>query len=231
MTSSSFDLSGEKTLVVYRPFTEADFDAVARLFQAQWCGEISEKAGRLASQIDLCAYLTQANWTLVAEKPQVNGCVSDLLGVALLGLRDRECPGAADWTARREDLLAQAAADPALLAEVKSDVDLLSEEAELAREYARSGQVGAAAELKLLIVSPAAQGLGVGGRLFSAARKAAHEVAGGMFLITDDSCDVGFYEHKGLMRTVTRPARVAQLATPHDPATFNLYVYAEEAAQ
>lgn len=232
MTSSFIDSSGEKPQVLYRPFAADDFEAVARLFQDQWCTEISDEAGRLASQIDLCGYLEQANWSLVAEKCLVGGSAPQLLGVTLLSLRGQPCPGTEVWTARREALLALAkAAGPALLAEVKSDVDMLEEEAQLGREYAASGQVGAAAELKLLIVSPRAQGLGVGGKLFSAARAAAHEAAGGMFLITDDSCDVGFYQHKGLSCMVTRPTQVTELACPQDPQDFNLYVYAEEAAR
>ncbi len=231
MTSAFIDSRGQKPEVLYRPFDEADFEAVARLFQDQWCTEIAEKAGRLASQIDLCGYLEQANWSLVAEKRSdgAGDQAPRLLGAALLSLRDRPRPGAAKWAARRESLLAQATADPALLAEVKADIDMLDEESQLGDEYAASGQMGAAAELKLLIVSNRAQGLGVGGRLFSAARAAAHEAAGGMFLITDDSCDFGFYEHKGLSRMVARPTQVTELACPQDPQDFNLYVYAEEA--
>ncbi len=231
MTSNFTDFNGGKTPLVYRPFTKADFAAAARLYQAQWCSEISDAAGQIASQVDLCAYLAQANWSLIAEKPQVNGGAPQLLGVTLLSLKEQACPNAATWLSRREDLLAKAAADSALLAEVRSDVDMLEEEAQLGDEYAASGQVGSAAELKLLIVSPAAQGLGVGGRLFSAAREEAHKAAGGMFLLTDDSCDFSFYEHKGLTRKVTRRTQVDQLACPQDAAEFNLYVYAEGAAR
>ena len=232
MTSSFIDSSGEKPAIAYRPFAPNDFEAVARLFQDQWCSEISDKAGRLASQIDLCGYLEQTNWSLVAEKRLVSEDAPQLLGVTLLSLQGQPCPGAEVWTAQREALLAEAkAAGPDLLAEVRSDVDMLEEEAQLACEYAASGQVGAAAELKLLIVSPAAQGLGVGGRLFSAARATAADAAGGMFLITDDSCDVAFYDHKGLTRMVARPTQVDQLACPQDSAGFNLYVYAEGATR
>ncbi len=231
MTSSFTDFDGEKPSLVYRPFTKADFAAAARLYQAQWCSEISDAAGQIASQVDLCAYLAQANWSLVAEKPQVNDEAPQLLGVALLSIKTQACPGAATWLSRREDLLAKAAADAGLLAEVRADVDMLEEEAQLGNEYAVSGQAGSAAELKLLIVSPAAQGLGVGGRLFSAARQAAHNAAGGMFLLTDDGCDFTFYEHKGLTRMVTRPTQVDQLACPQDATGFNIYVYAEGAAR
>lgn len=231
MTSSFANYDDEKPSVVYRPFTEADFDAVARLFQAQWCCGISEKAACLASQIDLCSYLEQANWSLIAEKPQAEGCAAELLGATLLGLKNKPCPEAADWAGRREALLAKAAEDPALLAEVKADNGVIAEETQVADEYVASGQLGSAAELKLLIVGPAAKGLGIGGRLFSAAREAAYEAAGGLFLITDDSCDVGFYDHKKLTRMVTRPAQVEFPGSPRDGERFNIYVYAEGDAQ
>lgn len=228
--SSEFNCDNEKPTVVYRPFCPDDYEAVAALYQAQWCDEASEAAGRIASQADLCGYLAQVNWGLIAEKPQPDGSGTQLLGVALLSLKTQPCPEAQAWTKRQEELLAQVAADPSLLAEVKDDLDMLEEESQLSSEYAASGQIGSAAELKLLIVSPAAQGLGVGGRLFSAAREAARD-ANGLFLITDDGCDVGFYVHKGLTRMVSRPSQVAQASFPQETGEFNIYVYAEDFSQ
>ncbi len=231
MTSSSSNTGDQKPIVTYRPFVADDFEAAARLFQNQWCTEISDEAGRIASQADLCGYLEQVNWGIVAEKPQVSGTAAQLLGVALLSINGQPCPWAQTWTERREALLAQAATDPSLLAEVKGDLGMIAEEGQLGREYAASGQLGSGAELKLLIVSPAAQGLGVGGRLFSAAREASYDAAGGVFLITDDGCDVGFYEHKGLTRMVSRPSQMAQVAYPQETGDFNIYVYAEGSEQ
>ncbi|PWM32929.1 MAG: hypothetical protein DBX94_05215, partial [Coriobacteriia bacterium] len=111
------------------------------------------------------------------------------------------------------------------------DVDILEEEALLSDEYAQSGGIGNGAEIKLLIVSPAAQGLGVGGRLFGEAKRRAAEL-GGFYLLTDDSCDVGFYEHKGMRRMAKRASAVEAPACPQtadadDDGDFNLYVYAQ----
>ena len=108
---------------------------------------------------------------------------------------------------------------------------MLEEEARLSEEYGASGRLGSKAELKLLIVSPRAQGLGVGGRLFAAAGEAASK-NGGLYLLTDDACDIGFYDHKGMQRMVSRPSEVEDPACPQtadasDGNAFNLYVYAQ----
>lgn len=79
----------------------------------------------------------------------------------------------------------------------------------------------AAAEFKLLIVSPAARGLGVGGGLVSRGEDhLAQTGATGYYLITDDTCDVGFYDHLGLSRLVAEASAV-------EPG-INLYVYGKE---
>ena len=92
MTSSSSNTGDQKPIVTYRPFVADDFEAAARLFQNQWCTEISDEAGRIASQADLCGYLEQVNWGIVAEKPQVSGTAAQLLGVALLSINGQPCP-------------------------------------------------------------------------------------------------------------------------------------------
>ena len=84
-----------------------------------------------------------------------------------------------------------------------------------------SGRPEAAAEFKLLIVSPAARGLGVGGDLVSRGENhLAQTGAAGYYLITDDTCDVGFYDHLGLSRLVAE-------ASAAEPG-INLYVYGKE---
>ena len=211
----------QESQITYRSFQTNDFEATAELFRRQWCGEISPEAGVIASQADICSYLAEADWSLVAEK---NG---ELAGVALLSHANRPAPDGKAWAERREALLAEAAQDPALLAQVRLDTDFLEEEAAFAAEYAAAGGLGANAELKLLIVGPAAKGAGVGGSLFSAARAEALESAGGFFLITDDSCDVSFYEHKGLTQTAARATAQDNLACETGEGDFMLYVYAE----
>ena len=71
----------------------------------------------------------------------------------------------------------------------------------------------------------------MGGRLFAAASEAAAK-NGGLYLLTDDACDIGFYDHKGMQRMVSRPSEVEDPACPQtanasDGNAFNLYVYAQ----
>ena len=106
-------------------------------------------------------------------------------------------------------------------------MDGVREEAELEREYASEDPEGADATVKLLIVSPDAKGLGIGGRLFSAALDHLRETgARGYHLLTDDSCDFGFYEHKGLTQARRRRSRAYWPGV--DPAADEFYVYVYE---
>lgn len=215
------------TPIVYRPFTDKDFEAVARLFRDQWCCELGADAARLASQIDICTYLADTDWSLLAQ----HGETGQILGAALLNL------GGAPhqrWVERKEELFAEARANKDLLNEVMRDVSVIDEEAALGSEYAASGHVGCEAELKLLIVSPKAQGLGVGGRLFGEVRERVAEAGlRGFYLLTDDSCDVSFYEHKKMLRMASRPISVTEppcqiSASAPEGEGFNMYVYAQD---
>ena len=86
--------------------------------------------------------------------------------------------------------------------------------------------MGADAAVKLLIVSPDAKGLGLGGRLFSAALDHLREAgASGYHLLTDDSCDVGFYEHKGLAQAKRRRSRAYWPGVDPEKDEFYVYVY------
>lgn len=51
----------------YRPFEQRDFEPAAELFYQQWGTEAGERLGRLDAQVNLCNYLMDADWGLVAE--------------------------------------------------------------------------------------------------------------------------------------------------------------------
>ena len=205
--------------LTWRPFAPEDFEWAAELLGRTWLPEFDEAAQRAASQIELAHYLSQTTWSLLAER------AGEILGVVLLAERGREVTD--DGWAELESRLSRAAEkDEALAEAVRTEMDGVREEAELEREYAADGPVGADAAVKLLIVSPDAKGLGLGGRLFSAALDHLREAgASGYHLLTDDSCDVGFYEHKGLAQAKRRRSRAYWPGVDPEKDEFYVYVY------
>lgn len=207
--------------LTWRAFAPEDFEGAAGLLGRTWLPEFDEAPQRAASQIELAHYLADATWSLVAERD------GEILGVVLLAERTVEAADGAGWAELESRLARAAEKDPALAEAVRVEMDGVREEAELEREYAAGSPVGADAAVKLLIVSPDAKGMGLGGRLFSAALEHLREAgATGYHLLTDDSCDVGFYEHKGLTQAARRRSRAYWPGV--DPATDEFYVYVYE---
>ena len=207
--------------LTWREFGPEDFEGTAELMGRTWLAEFDEAAQRAASQIELAHYLAEATWGLVVERG------GKILGTVLAVEPDREAAAAADWAELETRLTRAAEKDPQLAEAVRVEMGGVHEEAELEREYAAGGPRGADAAVKLLIVSPDAKGLGLGGRLFSAALDHLREAgAAGYHLLTDDSCDFGFYEHRGLTQAMRRRSRAYWPGA--DPATDEFYVYVYE---
>ena len=206
--------------LTFRPFGEKDFEHLAELVGRTWLDDFPAHAQAAAGRIELAHYLAPATWSLVAERG------GKIMGAVLLVERGRENPDAQAWSSLEERLVAEAEKDPELAEAVRVEMDGVREEAELEREYMSTDAPGTDATIKLLIVSPDAKGLGIGGRLFSAAAEHLRERgARGYHLLTDDACDVGFYEHKGLARAMRR--RSGAYWPGVDPAAdeFCVYVY------
>ncbi|MDO4429142.1 MAG: GNAT family N-acetyltransferase [Atopobiaceae bacterium] len=211
----------ETKKLTWRAFAPEDFEGVAQLMGRTWLPEFDEAAQRAASQIELAHYLSQATWSLLVERE------GEVLGMVLLAERGDEPEGGTGWAELEAHLTRAAEKDPQLAEAVRVEMDGVREEAELEREYAAGAPAGADATVKLLIVSPDAKGMGLGGRLFSAALEHLREAgAAGYHLLTDDSCDVGFYEHKGLTRAMRRRSRAYWPGV--DPETDEFYVYVYE---
>ena len=204
--------------LVLRPFEKSDFEPLAELVGRTWLSEFPARAQAAAGGIELAHYLAAATWSLVAERG------GTIMGAVLLVERGHENPDAGAWTSLEERLAAEAEKDPELAEAVRVEMDGVAEEARLERAYAETGAAGTAATVKLLIVSPDAKGLGIGGRLFSAAVDHLRATgAAGYHLLTDDACDVSFYEHKGLSRAMRRRSEAFWPGV--DPATDEFYVY------
>ncbi len=206
--------------LIFRRFEDRDTEQAARLFQQQWHADLEPRAGRLVSEATVCNYLTDTDWGLVGEVDgRLMGIVlvsSDPLGEAAGEPRRKAVHDR--WLARREALLAQLGPDTRFGRDVAG---LEAEEGEVGRRYVKGGGEGSGAEVKLLIVSPEARGMGMGRRLIQAVADHVREIRrDGFFLLTDDSCDVGFYEHLGLSRQLEEPSR----AEPE----LNLYVYSKQ---
>ena len=209
--------------LTFRAFAPEDFERVAVLLGRTWLPEFDEAPQRAASQIELAHYLAQTTWSLLAERGD------EILGAVLLAERGAVATGDAGWAELEARLTRAAEKDPGLAEAVRTEMDGVREEAELERDYLAGGPLGADAAVKLLIVSPDAKGLGLGGKLFSAALEHLREAgAAGYHLLTDDSCDFGFYEHKRLTQAMRRRSRAYWPGVDPEKDEFYVYVYEQE---
>ena len=204
--------------LTYRPFEKRDFEPLALLVGRTWLADAPAGAQAVAGRVELAHYLALTTWSLVAEHE------GQVMGAVLLAERGREAPDAAAWDELERSLTTEAQGDPAAAEAIRVEMDGVREEAVVEREYAATGAPGNAATVKLLIVSPDAKGMGIGGRLFSAAvEHLREEGAPGYHLLTDDACDVSFYEHKGLAQAMRH--RSGAYWPGVDPSTDEFYVY------
>lgn len=215
-------MPGNATGLALRPFEERDFYPLVDILAQTWLADHPGLPGELASTIELCDYLSQTTWSLVARRE------GKLLGAVLLSERDRDVADADEWRRRGAAAEREAAKSPECTRVVDREMAGVVEEAGLARDYEMTGAPEAAFAVKLLIVSPEARGLGVGGTLFDAVRTYLRERdAIGFHLLTDDSCDVSFYDHNGLTQAMRRVSQAEWGTTEPAEGDFHIYVYAE----
>lgn len=208
---------GELTL---RAFEANDFQQLADLMARTWLSDHPGTPGTLAATVELCEYLGQTTWSVVAERD------GRALGAALLSERG-EAADAGAWSLRAAEARHEAEGDPACQRAIDLEMAGVEEERALADEFAATGAPEAACALKLLIVSPDARGMGIGGRLFAAVRERLRERGAlGYHLLTDDGCDVSFYDHMGLRRMARRSSQVDWPSASPD-GDFGIYLYAE----
>lgn len=219
-------MSLQSNQLAFRPFAERDFDPLARIMAQTWLSGLPARAAATATGVELCEYAATATWSRVCERADGG----ELLGAVLVAQDGTPTRGADAWAARRDALLAEAAGDPETENAVRLEMAGVREEDALAAEYRANGGPEAQAAIKLLIVSPGARGLGLGRRLLDLARGHLRERGcTGYHLMTDDSCDVSFYDHLGLTRARRRRSRVEWPGTApgHEGDDCFIYVYAD----
>ncbi|RSX53417.1 GNAT family acetyltransferase [Bifidobacterium goeldii] len=204
--------------VIYRPMTWQDLDAIVEEFDRTW-GYCSSAAGTPMSMP------LSRHFVLHYLAPTTRGDIAE---------RDGQFMGVTLSRAAGQPVLFPQAAQA--LADVDSELrqDPVGAQAleetlrwhEIERELERDIDINtsAPAEIELFLVAAAARGHGVGGTLWR--RQMRYFVDCGVpryFLHTDSSCDVSFYDHKGLDCEATRLAA----DHPEDNGTMDdVFIYA-----
>ncbi|MBW3081429.1 GNAT family N-acetyltransferase [Bifidobacterium saguinibicoloris] len=190
------DTATNGTAITYRPMEWDDLDVIADQFYLTW--GVDEPGdpdiARMTSRHFVLHYLEPATRADIAQ-----GTDGTFMGVTLSRVAGRP-------TLFPEVPAALARVDGELAATEEGAAALARTNAWHRMEERLEDRIGvndrAPAELELFLVAAAARGHGVGGTLWR--RMLAYfasEGVGRYYLHTDSSCDVGFYDHKGLERT------------------------------
>lgn len=229
-------MSRKEQALVYRAVEGNDFNGIAQLVKNTWCAAMSAEGAQLTSRLETAHYLAESTWGEVAvldtasasTDPHRVGAHSKnnqkILGVILVCEHGKPLLSRG-WAKRENELIGIAQANPALAAESELELAGIRKELELSSEFKLSGALESAAEFKLLVVSPEAKGLGVGKRLFlDATQRVQSAGAQGFYLLTDEGCDVGFYDHMGLKLAQHKSTKIARPGTTRKD-DFRMYLY------
>lgn len=206
--------------VTYRPMAWADMDAVTEAFEQTW-GHCSSAAATpsspLLSRHFVLHYLEPATRADIAERD------GRFMGVTLARVAGR--PAAFPQTgAELAAVNARLEHGAPIGAQALHETERWHRLEETLEERISINDT-AQAEIELFLVAGAARGHGVGGSLW---RRVNRYFAGcgveWYYLHTDSSCDVGFYDHHGMQRVLTRLAA----DHPEDGDEDDLYIYAAE---
>lgn len=206
--------------IAIRDFGPQDFEPVACLTQEVWGDGLEGQASELAGKAMVAAYLDDHAWGRVAV--DAGGAV---VGAILAGLRDTPHINAEDpewpFPTLAGTLDEARSLDPDLPALLREQAAVEIREAEVTRELQATGAPESDATIQLLVLSERARGHHLGSTLLDAARAwFRSQGARGYFLMTDDECDYGFYDHEGLRRLKTDEITVSG-------SPFGLYAYGE----
>lgn len=201
--------------VIYRPFDEDDFNAIAAILQAAWHTDAPTPGyAFLEACADLAHSLSVSTFSQIALIDNVPR------GIVLARGTNLTVPVSGRWQRAEEDFLEQM-----LIGEPEAAKDYL-QMTELTRNIhttmLHDGKLDEANEVTLLAVSEEARGLGIGTVLLDAAASyLASRGANRAFLYTDTDCNWQFYENHGLARAASHHVhREQRRLLPRD-----LYVY------
>lgn len=191
--------------VLYRPFEESDFDAVATILQRDWHTDSENDVyNYLEACADLCYCLSESTFSQIALIDD------DVRGIVLARAGAPDTCWADRWKGAERDILAQMSAiEPdqteAYLACTRTQATTnhhLLEQSGISRDD----------EICLLAVSSAAQGLGIGTILLDAATSyVSAQGATATYLYTDTDCTYTFYEHHNFKRMAQHRANREEL--------------------
>ena len=201
--------------VIYRPFDEDDFNAIAAILQAAWHTDAPTPGyAFLEARADLAHSLSISTFSQIAMIDNVPR------GIVLARGTNLTIPVSYHWQRTEEDFLEQMLiSEPAAAKDYLQMMDLTRG---IHATMLRDGGLDEANEISLLVVSEEARGLGIGTVLLDAAASyLASRGANRAFLYTDTDCNWQFYENHNLKRAASHHVhREQRRLLPRD-----LYVY------
>ena len=184
-------MSDDTPIIV--PFEDADLPELISIVERVWYldGDESKETSRSLATIDISYYIGVSTHRFVAKS-----------GNTVLGFifcSNGETPADFEkWQKLENETTAKA---KKLLSEARfKDYEIFGDvESHLVHDYWNTNTNDAKWEITLFCVNPAIKSQGIGGMLFSYVLDFMKEQgAKHYFLATDDDCDFGFYQHKGL---------------------------------
>lgn len=203
--------------VLYRPFEESDFDAIASMLQKIWHTSADDDAYNFLSACDDLAYSLS-----VSTFSQVVVVDDAPCGIVLARAGQDRSPRAGRWEQAEHDFLAQMRrVDPE---ETERTMAFIRSEHAVNSAMLEDSALADADEITLLAVSAEARGMGIGGVLLDAAVSyLSSHGARAAYLYTDTNCSWSFYERHGFTRAAShRSTREERKLLPREMYLYGL---------